>query len=115
MDEAVWTIETYEASNTEKPVDDFIFRQQPQAKAKIAHVVKLLKQYGNQLGMPHSKALGSGMYELRIRGKEELRMFYFFTKGRRIYLLHAFKKQTRQTPKKELEIALQRMKNLTQT
>jgi phage-related protein len=109
MEEGAWTIETYEADNGEKPVDEFILKQQPQAKAKIAHAIKLLKQYGNQLGMPHSKALGSGLYELRVRGKEELRIFYFFAKSKTVYLLHGFKKQTQQTPKKELEIASKRM------
>jgi phage-related protein len=65
------------------------------------------------LGLPHSKALGGGIYELRIRGKEELRFFYCFTKQRTIYLLHAFKKQTQQTPHKDFDLARARMKELT--
>ena len=112
MDEIIWTIETFEASSEDKPVDEFIKKQQPQTKAKIAHIIKLLEQHGNKLGMPHSKALGSGFYELRIRGKEELRILYCF-KRRTIYLLHGFKKQTQQTPQKELDLALQRMNSLT--
>ena len=62
--------------------------------------------------MPHSKALGAGLYELRIRGKEEIRLLYCFTSERTIYLLHGIKKQTQQTPKKELDLALERMKSL---
>ncbi|OGE25337.1 hypothetical protein A3C26_00700 [Candidatus Daviesbacteria bacterium RIFCSPHIGHO2_02_FULL_39_12] len=85
-------------------------KQQPQTRAKIAHNVKLLRQHGNKLGMPHSKSLGLGLYELRIRGKEELRFFYCFTSQRTIHLLHAFKKKTLQTPQKELDLALRRMK-----
>ena len=83
-----------------------------QAKAKIVHTIKLLKLYGNKLGLPHSKALGLGLYEIRIRGKEELRIFYCFAPQKTIYLLHGFKKQTQQTPLKELDIALQRKKGL---
>lgn len=113
MEEIAWNIETYETNSGEKVVDEFIKKQQPQAKAKIAHTVKLLKLYGNKLGLPHSKALGSGLYELRIRGKEELRIIYCFTKQKTIYLLHGFKKQTQQTPLKELNIALKRKKSLT--
>lgn len=112
MEEVIWIIETFETKSGDKPIDEYIREQQPQAKAKIAHTVKLLRQHGNRLGMPHSKHLGSGLYELRIRGKEELRFFYCF-KGRTIYLLHSFKKQTKQTPQKELNLALQRMKSLT--
>ena len=108
-----WSIETFETSGGEKPVYEFIKNQQPQAKAKIAHSAKLLRTYGNRLSLPHSKSLGLGLYELRIRGKEELRILYCFTSGRTIYLLHGFKKQTQKAPQKELEVALQRMKVLT--
>ena len=113
MEDITWIILTFETNRTDKPVDKFIRDQQPQAKAKIAHTIKLLKQYGNSLSLPHSKSLGSGLYELRIRGKEEIRILYCFTLQRTIYLLHAFKKQTQTTPQKELNLALQRMKTLT--
>lgn len=113
MEVVTWNIVTFETGSGEKVVDKLIKKQQPQAEAKIVHVVTLLKQYGNKLGLPHSKALGSGLYELRIRGKEELRILYCFAPQRTIYLLHGFKKQTQQIPSKHLEIALQRMKSLT--
>lgn len=103
-----WNILTFESKSGEKPVDEFIKKQRPQAKAKIVHAVKLLGEYGNQLGMPHAKILESGLYELRIRGKEELRIFYCFNQ-KTIYLLHAFKKQTQKTPQRELSLALERM------
>lgn len=113
MDQIVWSIETYEAGSGEKVVDEFIKKQQPQAKAKIAHTIKLLKLHGNKLGLPHSKALGSRLYELRIRGKEEIRILYCFSPQKTIYLLHGFKKQTQQIPSRDLDIALHRMKSLT--
>mgnify|MGYP001585354100 CR=1 FL=1 len=37
MDIVKWTVLTYETSKGEKPVDEFIKNQQPQAKAKIVH------------------------------------------------------------------------------
>ncbi|MDO8570392.1 MAG: type II toxin-antitoxin system RelE/ParE family toxin [Candidatus Daviesbacteria bacterium] len=112
MDTILWSIVTYETRSREKPVDLFIKKQQPQAKSKIIHNVRLLRQYGNRLGMPHAKILGGGLYELRIRGKEELRILYCFNQ-KTIYLLHAFKKQTQQIPQKEFELAFSRMKELT--
>lgn len=112
MDAIPWTILTYETSSGEKPVDLFIKKQQPQARSKIIHNVRLLQEYGNMLGMPHSKMLGRGLCELRIRGKEELRILYFF-KQKTIYLLHAFKKQKQQTPQKDIELAFLRVKDLT--
>lgn len=58
--------------------------------------------------MPHTRQMGDGLYELRVRGKQEVRIFYIFAKGSTIYLLHAFQKKTQTTPKKELETARQR-------
>ena len=113
MDTVGRIILTYENRRGEKPVDKFIKKQQPQGRSKIIHNVRLLRQYGNMLGVPHSKALGGGLYELRIRGKEEMRIFYCFAGQKTIYLLHAFKKQKQQTPSKELKVALLRMKGLT--
>lgn len=113
MEEVIWNVETYETTSGEKVVDEFIKKQQPLTKAKIAHTIKLLKLYGNKLGLPHSKALGSGLYELRIRGKEELRIIYCFAQLKTIYLLHGFKKQKQQIPLKDLDISLKRKKDLT--
>lgn len=108
-----WTVLTYETSRGEKPIDEFFKKQQTSTRAKIVHNIRLLRQYGNFLRMPHSKILGSGLYELRVRGREELRIFYCFADRKTIYLIHVFKKKTKQTPKKELELAWVRMKELT--
>lgn len=107
-----WNIITFETPRGEKPINEFIKKQNPAVRSKIIHKIRLLKQYGNKLGMPHARMLGRELYELRIRGKEELRIFYCFEK-QTIYLLHAFKKQTQDTPQKELNLALNRMKRLT--
>src|SRR3989344_6250015 len=103
-----WKVVFFESARGEKPVEKFFYEQQLKAQAKMLHLFELLKIYGSQLGMPHAKHLGTGIYELRIRGKEELRIFYGF-KQKTIYLLHAFKKQTQKTPRKELEIAQRRL------
>jgi len=106
-----WKVLLFETDRGKNPVEEFINKQQPQARAKALYLFELLQVYGSQLGMPHAKTLGSGIHELRVRGKEELRIFYCFKK-RNIYLLHAFKKQTQKTPQKELSLALERSKQL---
>lgn len=107
-----WNILLFETQRGEKPVEEFIISKSPQTKAKVAHLINLLEIHGNILGMPHSKQLIKGLYELRIRGNEEIRILYCF-KNKNIYLLHGFKKQTQKTPNKEIEIALNRIKLLT--
>lgn len=106
-----WAVVLYESNRGEKPVEIFIKKQSSHTQAKILHHVNLLEQFGVQLGMPHAKLLARNIYELRIRGKEELRIFYCFHK-RVIYLLHGFKKQTRKTPPKEFTIAFQRSRDV---
>ena len=81
--------------------------------ASYARLVELLMEFGPQLGMPHSRALGSGLFELRPRGHEGLgRALYCFVRDKRIVILHAFVKQTRSTPRQELDIARKRMKEV---
>lgn len=107
-----WKILEYETVRGERPITEFIKKQQPQTIAKIVHLIDLLEIHGNLLSMPHSKRLEQNLYELRIRGKEEIRIIYGFV-GSTIYLLSGFKKQKQKTPKKEIETARQRLLVLT--
>lgn len=60
--------------------------------------------------MPYTEAMGEGLFEIRARGVEGIgRAFFCTLVGRRIVILHSFIKKTQKTPKKELEIARQRM------
>lgn len=102
----------FETDRGEEPVKEFIKSQNPATIAKITHVLDLLEKFGSFLGMPHSKKMTSGLFELRIRGKQEIRIFYTIVK-KNIYLLHAFQKQSQKTPSKEINIAKQRIKLLT--
>ncbi len=57
------------------------------------HVDRLLVT-GSMLRMPHSRALGDGLFELRFDlGPVSWRITYFFTEPRRIVLLTVFRKQ----------------------
>lgn len=81
--------------------------------ADYARLVELLMEFGPNLKMPHSKALGKGLFELRPKGKEGIgRTFYCYLVGRRIIILHAFIKKTQETPENELKIARKRVKEV---
>jgi phage-related protein len=69
--------------------------------------------YGPDLGLPHTKAMGGGLFELRIKAAEGIaRVFYCTIAGRRIVILHQFVKKTDKTPAKELQVARRRMKEI---
>ncbi|MEZ5424232.1 MAG: type II toxin-antitoxin system RelE/ParE family toxin [Pyrinomonadaceae bacterium] len=79
-------------------------------QASYARLVEMLRSHGPYLGLPHSRTLGDGLFELRPRGKAGIcRAFYCFVSGRRIIVVHAFIKKTQKTPQRELEIARRRV------
>lgn len=82
--------------------------------ADYARLAELLMEHGPNLRLPHSRAFGDGLFELRPKGRSGIgRAFYCFLLNRRIVVLHAFIKKTQQTPDKELAIARKRLKELT--
>lgn len=81
--------------------------------ADYARLLELLAEHGPNLRLPHSRALGDGLFELRPRGPVGIgRAFYCFVIGRRMVIVHAFLKKTQQTPDKELKLARKRVKEL---
>lgn len=50
--------------------------------ADYARLVELLIEFGPDVRMPHSRAMGDGLFELRPRGREGIgRAFYCFLVG----------------------------------
>jgi phage-related protein len=81
--------------------------------ADYVRLVELLMEFGPNLRMPHSRPMGGGLFELRLRGREGAgRAFYCFVVGQRIVILHAFVKKTQGTPEQELRVARRRMKEV---
>lgn len=77
--------------------------------ARVIRIIELLEKFGNQLELPHSRSLGKGLFELRIRGKQEVRIFYIFYQNE-IVLLHGFLKKTQQISKREIISVLKKKK-----
>jgi phage-related protein len=74
--------------------------------ADYARMVELLMDFGPNLRMPHSRAMGGGLFELRPRGKEGIgRVFYCFVVNQGVVILHAFVKKTQDTREQNLRIA----------
>ena len=81
--------------------------------ADYARLVELLAEHGPGLRLPHSRALGSGLFELRPRGRSGIgRAFYCFLVGKRVVIVHAFVKKTEQTPDRELALARKRAREV---
>jgi len=83
-------------------------------KARIINIIELLIEHGPQnVRAPYVKHIEGKLFEIRAKGKDGIaRVFYFTIKDRRIVLLHGFIKKTQKTPRKELEKAVLRMKEI---
>lgn len=92
-------------------IDKFIFKLDPKTKARVFRCVEILEKYEYKLGMPYSKSLHEGLFELRITGEKQVRILYCFHKNT-IYLLNIFIKKTNKISSKEIAIAIKRRKTL---
>lgn len=92
-------------------IERFINSLDRQVIPRLLRVIDLLEMFGHELGLPHSKKINSRLFELRIRGKKEIRIFYAFHSGAAV-LLHGFIKKSQRIPKREIEITRQKLRAL---
>lgn len=82
-------------------------------KARILRIVEMLVEHGpSSVREPYVKSIRGHkkLAEIRAKGKDgTARVFYFTWQGQKIVLLHGFMKKTMKTPRKEIEVAVQRM------
>lgn len=69
---------------------------------QISLCIFLLKEKGTRMGKKLTKYIGDGIWELRPGFN---RVLYFYYKDDTFVLLHQFRKQTRKTPRQEIEKA----------
>ena len=70
-----------------------------------------MEPFGPDLGMPHTRAIGEGLFELRLKAEEGMaRVFSCTMGGKKIVRLHQFRKKTEKTPLRERETARRRMR-----
>ncbi len=82
-------------------------------RASYARITERMQIHGPALGMPYTRAMGDGLFEIRARGREGIaRVFYCTVVRHRIVMLHGFVKKTDKTPVRELAMARQRMKEV---
>ncbi|MDD2599400.1 MAG: type II toxin-antitoxin system RelE/ParE family toxin [Kiritimatiellae bacterium] len=81
--------------------------------ARYLRLTDLMIEFGPNLGMPHTKAIDDGLFELRLKSKEGIsRVFYCTLKERQICMLHTFIKKSQKTPAKELKLAFSRLREV---
>lgn len=94
----------------QNPVKDFINSLEKIQKSKIFRILQLFQEYGLQAIIPHTKKVtGTPLWEIRILGKDNLRILYVSWRKENILVLHGFLKKKQKTPSREIKIALERL------
>lgn len=103
----------YVISYYDDAVQDAILDLPDGLAARYVVLTRRMVAVGPNLGEPHTKAFGEGLFELRLKAAEGIaRVFYCTLVGRRIVMLHGFIKKSARTPRRELEIARERVREI---
>lgn len=105
----------YESDFGDKPVEEFLAKLEPAARAKVVRTLELLRA---QLIVPAKfwkKLTGSILWEVRVEYAGNIyRILATTAKRNRVILLHGFQKKSQKTPRQDMEIAQQRQKRYFQ-
>ncbi|WP_299489891.1 type II toxin-antitoxin system RelE/ParE family toxin [uncultured Shewanella sp.] len=102
-----WKIDFYDG------VEDSILAMPPKIQARIIRLLELIESHGAYLGSPHTQPMGDGLFEIRAKAQEGIgRGLFCYLDGRHVHILHAFVKKSQKTPKRELDLAIRRMREV---
>ena len=85
-----------------------------ECQAHFAWISRLLITNGPEhVGMPHVQHLCDNLWEMRLRGRGTIgRALYAAVPDRRLVVLHVFAKKTRKVPRRAINLALRRMREV---
>jgi len=81
---------------------------------RLIRIERMISQVGlENLREPYVKHLEGKLWEMRVTGRDGIaRAIYVTALGRRLVIVRAFIKQTQQTPRSEIDLALRRAKEI---
>jgi len=104
-----FTIYYYISNTGENPVKKFIDRLSKKQKVKVFRLFQTYQEYGLLSTIPHTKKIANTkLWEMRILGKDNIRIIYIIKTKKSLLLLHGFIKKSQRAPKREIKTALER-------
>lgn len=104
-----WTVETLNAT-----VDKEIEALPADMRARLVRIAELIATAGlENVHVPHIKHIEAQLWEMRLKGKDGIsRALYVTAKQKRVVIVRVFIKKTEKTPRREIELALTRVKEV---
>ena len=97
-----WKIDYYKTINGKSPVRDFLDALDTKAKSKVINSFDLLEEFGTRVGSPKvEKVQGTELWELRILGGDNIRIFYVAKSGKSFLLLWFCKEKAKDRHKRD--------------
>lgn len=91
-----------------QPIEDFLSSLDDSTISKCLKAIDILEKYGLSAGHPFIKKVVKEIYELRIKGRIEIRFLFTYRNGM-FHLLHGFKKKRQKLLSKDIRIAQMRL------
>ncbi len=104
-----WTVETLNTT-----VDKELTTLPVDMRARFVRICELIEAVGlERVGMPYIRHLTGPLWEMRMKGRDGIsRALYVTVQRKRVVVVRAFIKKTRQTPRQEIDLALRRAKEV---
>jgi phage-related protein len=104
-----WVVETLDAR-----VDAELDALPRDMQARFVRISELIEQLGLQyVREPHVKHLEGDLWEMRMTGRDGIsRAIYVTERDKRVIVLRVFIKKTEKTPRREIQTALERRKDI---
>ena len=105
----VWTVETLS-----DVVDAELEALPADMRVRFSYISRLIEEFGlDRVREPHIKHLQGPLWEMRIKGKDGIsRAIYVTATGQRVVVVRVFVKKTQKIPKREIDLALKRAKEV---
>jgi phage-related protein len=83
-------------------------------RASFARIARLIEHAGlERVHEPYIKHLEGPLWEMRMKGRDGIaRAAYVTANGQRVIVVHVFQKKTQKTPRREIELALSRAREV---
>lgn len=106
--------EFYKTLEGNEPVREWLLRLDREDRKNIGKDIQKV-EFGWPIGMPYSKPLGHGLYEVRSGISDKcIARVIFCIKNNKMILLHGFVKKSQKIPQIDLDLAKKRKREVEQ-
>lgn len=106
------TLIYYQDSHGKCEVKNFIHSLSDVSKDKVFRAIKPLTEFGLGSHLLNTKKLaGTPLWEVRVLGKDSIRIFFAVVVNDIVLILHGFMKKTQKTPARDINLAVKRLEN----